>query len=182
MENTEIWKDVQWYEWTYQVSSIGRIKSLERIRPGIVGWILKEKYLKRWTHYWYKTVYLYKSKWKNYMVHRLVAQAFLWLDINDFKMLVCHKNDIRNDNRVDNLFLWTAKDNSQDCLKKWRWADIRKKILQFNLNNEFIKEWESIKSASIFYWIKQESIWRCCRKEKWYKTAWWFIWNYYIYN
>lgn len=68
---------------------------------------------------WYLHICLNK---KNYSVHRLVAAVFLWLDINNRDIFVCHKNDIRTDNRKVNLFLWTIQDNNADKIAKGRWV------------------------------------------------------------
>jgi hypothetical protein len=46
MDNLEIWKDINGYEGYYQVSNIGRVKSLARVieyRKGIYG---KRNYFK----------------------------------------------------------------------------------------------------------------------------------------
>lgn len=104
----EIWKDIVGYDGLYQVSNLGRISSTLRSSR-----IRKPFYRKNW----YVTTSL-KGHTKS--VHRLVAQAFLWLDIRDTKMFVCHKDDDKHNNKLDNLFLGTAKDNSRDMFNKWR--------------------------------------------------------------
>ena len=43
--------------------------------------------------------------------HRIVAYAYLGLDINDPTQIIDHKNRIRNDNRVDNLQIVSAQQN-----------------------------------------------------------------------
>jgi len=114
--NKEIWKDIFWYEWLYQVSNIWNVKSLFRYKK-----TLKPKKRKDW----YLEFNLYKNKKvKFFRWHRLVASAFLWCKLEFvWNNLVCHKNDIRDDNRIENLFLGTHKDNAQDCIKKGRWTD-----------------------------------------------------------
>lgn len=110
----EIWKDIIWYEWLYQISNLGNVKSLKFWKEKI----LNKRTDKKWNYY---GVILYnKIRKKQIKIHRLVAQAFLWLDINNSKICVCHKNDIRLDNRLENLFLWDYRDNYIDCFKKWR--------------------------------------------------------------
>ena len=116
----EIWKDIVWYEWRYKVSNKWNIKSIS-----LFTW--KEKILKeRDSWRWYKRIWLSRN-WsrKQCSIHRLVAQAFLWLDMDAQKdwhhwICVCHKNDIKHDNRVENLFIWTHRDNMIDCINKWR--------------------------------------------------------------
>ena len=73
----EIWKDIQNYEGSYQVSNYGRVKSLSRVDSR--GNKRNEKILKLdKDRQGYKNVYLCKNgKRKFYQVHRLVANAFI---------------------------------------------------------------------------------------------------------
>lgn len=77
----EIWKDIAGYEKMYQVSNLGRIRSLDRYSwNGYKYWLQKGKILKPCLQ---KTGYLNvdlsdgHSKSHKYRVHRLVAQAFI---------------------------------------------------------------------------------------------------------
>lgn len=49
-----------------------------------------------------------------------MGSTFLGLDLNDKTILVCHKDDNKENNILENLFLWTHKDNMQDMIKKGR--------------------------------------------------------------
>jgi hypothetical protein len=171
----EIWKDIKWYEWLYQVSNLGQIRNNNRL--------LKPVNIRT-----YSRVKLTKNKicrW--YYVHRLVAQAFLELDI-DYKMIcVLHKEEllINNflNNTINNLKLWTHKENMQDMLQKWRWIKGRiwklcnnsKKIRQFTKNWEYIKTWDSWMDVQRELWIFQSNLSKCFKWE--YKTTWGFIWK-----
>lgn len=105
----EIWKTIEDYP-NYQVSNMGRVKSLgnnkarkEKILKGIKG---KDSYL---------SVGLYKEgKIKMYLVHRLVAQAFIPNPNN--KPFIDHINTIRTDNRVENLRWVTSKENMNNSI------------------------------------------------------------------
>ena len=112
MEN-EVWKDIEGYESLYQVSSYGRVKSLNY--KGCIG---KERILKQvFNDYGYLKVCLSKDgKTKQIKVHRLVAQTFIE-NIGD-KPCVDHINTIRTDNRVENLRFVTRIENMNNELTK----------------------------------------------------------------
>lgn len=88
----EIWKTIEDYP-DYQVSSLGRVKSLkgkkERIlKPGDVGGYLN-------------VILSNNGKKKNFRVHRLVAEAFL---LNPLGLpVINHKDEDKTNNTVDNL-------------------------------------------------------------------------------
>jgi len=104
----EIWKDISGYEGLYQVSNLGRVRSLDRlshyIRNGnpeaklFKGRIMKQSH----TTDGYLMIYLRKGgKDKYYSVHRLVAQAFIPNPEN--LPFVNHKDEVKDNNCVDNL-------------------------------------------------------------------------------
>lgn len=92
---SEIWKDITGYENLYMVSSAGRIKSVDRYvknRNGVAlkkGKILAPAKID-------KTQYLKVSLWKNnkqktFLVHRLVAEAFLEKILKKRKLIILMK-------------------------------------------------------------------------------------------
>lgn len=103
----EIWKDIAGYEGKYQVSSFGRVKSLNYRRTG------REQILE--THkntYGYLMVSLWKNgKCKQSLVHRLVASAFI--PNPDNLPEINHKDENKENNRVDNLEWVLHKDNTR---------------------------------------------------------------------
>jgi hypothetical protein len=118
----EIWKDIPNYEGHYQVSNYGRVKSLERIvKNGKSSFLKKEMFLtlKQNTR-GYLCVSLYKNNLrKTKSVHQLVAMAFLNHIPCGHKKVVDHINNIRTDNRLENLqIITTRKNNSKDRIKK----------------------------------------------------------------
>lgn len=99
----EIWKDIPDYEGIYQISNIGRVKSLK---------FNKEKILKNSVCRGYYHVILHKNKQKKtYRNHKLVAMVFLGHVPNGLNIVVDHINNIKNDNRVENLQLITQREN-----------------------------------------------------------------------
>lgn len=94
----EIWKDIEEYENLYQVSSIGRVKSLNYNHTTGKDRILKPAK----DIYGYLYVSLCKQgKIKTHRIHRLVAEAFI-PNPNNFPQ-VNHKNEDKTNNYVSNL-------------------------------------------------------------------------------
>lgn len=120
----EIWKDVQGYEGLYQVSNLGRVKSVGRFVDRLASghcW-QKERILKlHKKHNGYLGVILCKDgKSKNFKVHRLVAIAFIPNPEN--KPYIDHINAIKTDNNINNLRWVTCKENMNNPLTKVRFV------------------------------------------------------------
>ena len=100
----EIWKDISGYDGYYQISNLGRVKSLR---------FNKSKILKqRLNTAGYLCIGLSnKSKSLRYSIHQLVAIGFLNHKPNGFKLVVDHINNIKTDNRVENLQIITNREN-----------------------------------------------------------------------
>lgn len=104
---SEIWKDIEGYEGLYQVSNLGRVKSLDRI--DCRGQHREPKFMKaRPTKQGYLRVGLWKNgKVKTVSIHRLVAEAFISKNFT-----VNHKDGNKSNNTVDNLEWMTQKENN----------------------------------------------------------------------
>ena len=112
----EEWKDIviekggQVFDYTglYQVSNLGRVRSLDRIDG--MGRKVEEKILKLGNNKGYQSVFLHKNgKAKIFQVHRLVATAFI--PNPDNLPVVNHKDENPSNNCVDNLEWCTQKYN-----------------------------------------------------------------------
>ena len=104
----EEFRDIPDYEGLYQVSDLGRVKTLNYRR------INRHKILKgSLNSYGYLTLSLYKDEVsKSYKVHKLVAMAFLNHVPCGMELVVNHKNFIKTDNSGENLEIVTQRENA----------------------------------------------------------------------
>ena len=101
----EIWKKIKGYGGKYEISSLGRIKSL---------WWGKERILvlnKNTTKIYLDLQLCFNGEQKQFTVHRLVAMSFL--PKQKGKNYVNHKNGDKKDNRVENLEWCTNGENQK---------------------------------------------------------------------
>lgn len=97
LKHMERWKDVEGYEGLYQVSSCGRVKSLNYNHTG------KEKIMKpnKDTNGYLQVNLFKEGKSNTFLVHRLAAQAFLPNPLN--LPQINHKDENKENNRLDNI-------------------------------------------------------------------------------
>ena len=115
----EIWKDIPDYEGYYQVSNLGRVKSLERvILVKNYSKTIKEKFLKnRFVGLrGYAAVMLCKDTQKSYLVHRLVYETFVEKIDND--LIIDHIDNNPTNNKLDNLQMITHRLNMSKDVNK----------------------------------------------------------------
>ena len=110
----EIWRPIHGFEGWYEISSFGRVRSLDRTvyfknnkgKRTYKGKILKQKY-----HNGYALVNLNKNKKLSVLyIHRLVAETFLVKQ--DEKCVVNHIDGVKSNNNVDNLEWTTSRENN----------------------------------------------------------------------
>jgi len=118
----------------------------------------------------YLRVTLYKNgKPKHFLIHRLVAQAFIPNPKNLPEVNHIDNNPVNN--RVENLAWCTAKENS-----RWSKSKRVRQISDYSGWRTTVKIWGCIKDASETLHIDETSISRCCKGKQ--KTAGGFIWEY----
>lgn len=188
----EIWKDIEGYEGLYQVSNMGRIKSLERYKENHGKLQKVEEKIKTINikNSGYQFVQLYKNnKYKNLMVHRLVAQAFI--PNVDNKPQINHIDGNKLNNNVTNLEWCTNSENNKhawntglkQCTEKLKEATRKtnreyksKPINQLDLQGNYIKTWLNAHEASRQLGIDRSTISQCCRGGRRNKTAGGYKW------
>ena len=160
----EIWKDIKGYEGLYQVSNLGRIKSIR---------FTKEKILKfNIDRYGYSLVGLCVNNiYQKLQVHRLVAQAFIPNSEN--KPCVNHINELKNDNRAENLEWCSISYNNKYGKRLEKYS---KKVNQYDLLGNFIRQWNNANEAGILLNIPPNNIRMCCVGNL--KTSGKFKWKY----
>ena len=178
MKNEE-WRDVVGYEGLYQVSSEGRVKSLERTFIDKSGRkrTVKERILKPGMD---KGGYLRidlcaSGKSRMFSVHRLVCQAFH--DNPENKLDVNHINENKTDNRACNLEWSTRKKNCNHGTRNVRMAETKsKQVGQYTLNGELIKVWSSATEAERRAGFDHSAISKVANGKR--KTAYGFRWKH----
>ncbi len=191
----ETWKPIKGYEGLYEVSDQGRVKSLIN-KP-------KEMYLKKHNRGYRQVELTNGEERKTYLVHRLVAEAFL---PNPQKYpQVNHIDEDKQNNAVSNLEWCTAKQNRNafalnhpNFYKRPRGsyktrtpykpradrnrphkADKQRnrfKILQLTLDGRLVKVWDFAICAKWEHGYNSTSIWECCEGKR--RTAYGYKWQY----
>ena len=112
----EIWKDIPGYEGVYQVSSIGRVRSVDRVVTRRDGRdFFKKGQIQKLQNnghgYLYKQL-KHKGKIKNCYIHKLVLLTFK--KERPKGMVICHLDGDTTNNRLDNLRYDTPLENNID--------------------------------------------------------------------
>ena len=169
----EEWRNIEGYEGLYQISNYGRVRSLK---------FGKERILKPGkSENGYLIIAIFKNgKGKMYLVHRLVAQAFI--NNTDNLPIINHKDECKTNNNVENLEWCDYIYNNNYGTTKQRIADKlingkrSKKVFQFTLDGEFVAEYSSTMEVQRQTGYSQGHISQCCNGKR--QTAYGYKWTY----
>lgn len=182
-EEVEIWKDIPGYEGLYQVSNLGRVKSLGRIlNNGRGQYSIKEAILKQNPNEkGYLMVCLTDRGKKTHKVHRLVAQSFI--KHPGGKCEVNHIDGSKLNNKACNLEWVTHRENMQHSFAKLNHKVLRgqeshlsKSVYQISLSDKLLNEFSSVGEASRKLGLGRANISACCNGRR--TTAGGYKWKF----
>lgn len=181
----EVWKPIKGYEGLYEVSNLGRVKSLPKVvdlRRAKQNRV--EKFLRPIPDgKGYLMVWLFKDQVKKmWKVHRLVADAFIPNPHN--KPQVDHINADKTNNRLCNLRWCTEKENSNNPITakrngdshRWTKSSCSVPIVQLSINGDLIKMWDCMSDVKRQLGFGHSHISQCCSGKR--SSAYGFIWKY----
>ena len=172
----EEWRPIKGYEGQYQVSNLGRVKSLgryKRTKGNAIFWF-DGRILKQYiNNAGYLMIGLWDEKIKRFLVHRLVAEAFI--PNPDNLPQVNHRDENKTNNSVDNLEWCDCKYNINygTCIQRSKSKRgkpvicVEKGIL-----------YQSAHEASRQTGISRGNICNCCRGGCGYKTTGGYHWRF----
>lgn len=189
----EQWKDIEGYEGLYQISSYGRVKSLERNNNGKNQYgnctmCLKEKILKPWNNgkrdSHLRIELRNNGKRETPLVHVLVAKAFI---PNPHNYDIIHHIDHNSQNNVVENLMWMSRKEHDKLHSKERGEKQEKRVYQYTLDGKLVAVWKSAREAARQLGFAQSHISSCCNggffdksRNKWRKRETYkgYRWSY----
>lgn len=180
-ELVEIWKPVMGYEGLYEVSNLGRVRSLDRKvnhkESGFYQTIKGKIKSTKLNNSGYEIVSLFKNnKEKTCLVHRLVAQAFL--PNPDNLPEVNHINEDKTANSVYNLEWCNSSYNKIYGTRGKRQGEKESvSVIQLTFDGCLVKRWSSMQEVMTQLGINRGNISNACSGRS--KSAGGYKWKYY---
>lgn len=188
MENfeNEIWKDIPEFEGYYQASTLGRVKSLDRVVECVDSkrkLTIKGKIKLSQKRGNYRVIQLCKNGCiKQFTVHKLIYTTFLGnvpegCEIN-------HKDENPSNNALSNLEAVTHRENmnwgtrNERVSEKMTNGKLSKPVIQYDLDGNRINEFLSTMDVQRQYGYNNSNIQKCCNNKPHYNTAYGYIWKY----
>lgn len=168
----EIWKDIPGYEGLYKVSDQGNIKSLNYHGNQEIEWKLKPSCG--------GSGYLQVTLCKNGTRKTCSVSLLVWTAFNgpiQPGMQVNHINEVKTDNRLENLNLMTPKENSNWATgNRRKGKSLSEMVEQYTLDGTHICTWFSTRGVEKELGINQGNISSCCNLKR--KTVGGYVWKY----
>ena len=178
------------YEGHYSGSSYGRIKGNERNiinKNGVLQYFperIISQIQSRGKHPYLNVGLSKDGKAKKKYVHRLISFLFIPNDDPEHKTQINHINEIKTDNRVENLEWCTPEYNINYGTRTERQKETsngKVKVAQLDKNFIKIKTWDSVTEVANFWNINQSNISRVLNsKSNFYKGYYWVYLQDYI--
>lgn len=174
MMQAEIWKPIKGYEGLYEVSNHGRIRNFNTRK------VLTPKKHNRG---YYHVILFRNGAQKSFLVHRLVALAFV--PTADETLTVNHIDEDKLNNRAENLE-WCSvaenvrlyqKNHAQELKGKLGRKEDKTPIRQLTKQGVVLKVWSSAAEARRA--LQCSNTWaisQCCKNKR--KTAYGYKWQY----
>lgn len=189
----EVWKPVVGYEGLYEVSNLGNIRGVDRVRHIVQAnrqydiFIKGKPIIPQARRHGYLSVWLYghggrsKRTGKQFSVHRLVAEAFVpnpngYLEVN-------HKDESKTNNRAENLEWCDHVQNSNYGTRPKRIGDMHrngkrsKPIAQYTRDGNLLRVFPSLHEAERNGY-SASNICRCAQSHHAYSHAYGYLWRY----
>lgn len=179
----EVWKPIKGYEGLYEVSNLGRVRSLDRVgfqrhwQGGQSRYLHKGKVLKPCKRpNGYMCISLKKDGvLKTHSIHRLVALHFI--PRIEGKNCINHLDANPKNNNVSNLEWCTQSENIQYAYDHGTKTPPHQRIIgQYDMDGNLLKVWNSEAEIERKLHVHQANIYKVCSGKR--KTAGGFRWQY----
>ena len=161
----EVWQDIPGYEGLYQVSTYGRVKSLDHYvsnnhRNGLS--LKKGRILEPQKYKGYRSICFSKdSVVRRFQIHRIVANVFI-PNFNGYP-IINHIDVNPSNNRVENLEWCTySYNNNYDNAVSKRAVQLMKKIAMYDKNGNLLYEYDNSKEAGKDLGVSVGAIQKAC--------------------